>query len=51
MNQFKRLKLNTIILMIGTMGSGIISFLMLPFYANILSTTEYGIIDLFAANQ
>ena len=45
MNQYKRLTLNTIILMIGTMRSRIISFLMLPFYANILSTTEYGIID------
>lgn len=32
--------------MIGTMGSKIISFLMLPFYTNILTTAEYGTIDL-----
>jgi len=32
--------------MIGTMGSRIISFLMLSFYTNILSTAEYGTIDL-----
>lgn len=46
MDQYRRLTVNTAILMIGTMGSRIITFLMLPFYTNILSTGEYGTIDL-----
>lgn len=46
MNQYKRLTVNTVILMIGTLGSRIITFFMLPFYTNILSTAEYGTIDL-----
>lgn len=46
MNQYKRLTVNTVILMIGTLGSRIITFFMLPFYTNILSTAEYGTVDL-----
>ena len=46
MNRYKKLTANTLILTIGTVGSKIIIFLMLPFYTNVLSTAEYGTLDL-----
>lgn len=46
MDEYKKLTRNTLILMSGTMGSRVVSFLMIRFYTNILSTSEYGIIDL-----
>lgn len=46
MDRYKKLTVNTLILTIGTVGSKIVTFLMLPFYTNVLSTVEYGTIDL-----
>ena len=46
MDEYKKLTQNTLILMIGTMGSRVISFLMLRFYTGVLTTAEYGIVDL-----
>lgn len=36
---------NTIILSIGTLGAKLVQYLLLPYYTNILSTSEYGIVD------
>ena len=36
---------NTIILSIGTIGAKLIQYLLLPYYTNILTTSEYGIVD------
>lgn len=36
---------NTLILSVGTIGAKLIQYLLLPYYTNILSTTEYGIVD------
>ena len=44
----KKLATNTIIFAIGTIGSKIISFLLVPLYTNILSTSEFGIADLIS---
>lgn len=46
MDQYKKLTVNTLILTLGTVGSKVISLLMLPFYTNILTTAEFGTIDL-----
>lgn len=46
MNEYKKLTQNTLILMIGTIGSRLISFVMIRFYTGILTTAEYGTIDL-----
>lgn len=37
---------NFIILFLGSMGTKIITFLLVPYYTNILTTGEYGIIDI-----
>lgn len=37
---------NTIIFTIGTVGSKIISFFLIPLYTDILTTSQYGVIDL-----
>lgn len=42
----KSLMKNTIIITIGTMCTKLITFLLLPLYTGILSTEEYGIVDL-----
>ena len=42
----KYLLKNTIIFFIGNFGSKILQFLLVPFYTNILSTSEYGTLDL-----
>ncbi len=44
-NRYTRLLSNTLIFAIGTFSSKVLVFLMLPFYTNILSTTEYGTVD------
>lgn len=38
---------NTISFTISTVGTSLISFLLIPFYSRFLSTSEYGIVDLF----
>lgn len=42
----KYLLKNTIIFSIGNFGSKFLSFLLIPFYTNYLSTYQYGIVDL-----
>lgn len=42
----KYLLKNTFIFFLGNLGSKLINFFLIPLYTNILSTTEYGTIDL-----
>lgn len=46
MNREKQLVKNTIIITIGKICTQLISFFLLPLYTGILSTEEYGIVDL-----
>ena len=46
MNRSKELAKNTIIIFLGTLCTKLLSFLLLPLYTNVLTTTEYGIVDL-----
>lgn len=46
MSRSKDLAKNTIIIFIGTICTKLLSFLLLPLYTNVLSTSEYGIVDL-----
>jgi len=45
MNEQKRLLKNTGIIAIGNLSTKLVSFLLLPLYTAVLSTSEYGIID------
>lgn len=47
MSRSKELVKNTAILTIGKMCTQFVSFLLLPLYTALLSTEEYGIVDLF----
>jgi len=49
-NKYKKLAKNTAIFAIGNFGSKILSFLILPLYTYVLTTSEYGIIDLFSTS-
>lgn len=46
MTRGKSLAKNTFIIFLGTMGTKLVTFLLLPLYTGILSTEEYGIVDL-----
>lgn len=46
MNKYKRLGKNSLLIFIGSIGSKLLSVLMLPFYTAWLSVSEYGDIDL-----
>ncbi len=46
MNREKKLVQNTIILTIGKISTQLISFFLLPLYTAVLTTEEYGIVDL-----
>lgn len=46
MNREKQLVKNTVIITIGKICTQLITFLLLPLYTGILSTEEYGIVDL-----
>lgn len=46
-NKYKYLAQNTVIFAIGTFGSKILTYLIVPLYTYILSTEDYGAIDLF----
>ena len=46
-NKYKKLALNTVIFAVGNFGSKILSFLIVPLYTYVLTTEEYGMIDLF----
>lgn len=46
MNKYKRLGSNTVLVLIGNIGSKLIGFMMLPFYTKWLSTSDYGAFNL-----
>ena len=46
-NKYGRLAKNTLIFMVGNFGSKLISFIIVPFYTFVLTTEQYGTIDLF----
>lgn len=45
-NKYKSLANNTLIFTIGSLGSKIITFFLVPLYTNYLTTTQYGTADL-----
>lgn len=45
-NKFKRLLTDTVIFAVGSIGSKVLLFLLLPLYTNVLSKAEYGTADL-----
>lgn len=47
-NKYSNLVKNSIIFAIGTFGSKVLQFLIVPLYTYVLTTTEYGQIDLFS---
>ena len=46
MNRNKKLGLNVIFMTLGNMASKMLSFLLIPLYTSVLSTTEYGVADI-----
>ena len=46
MNREKDLTKNTLIITVGRISTQFVSFLLLPLYTALLSTTEYGTVDL-----
>jgi len=46
MNRYKKLISNTIIFGIGTFGSKMLVFLLMPLYTRVLTSSDYGIVDL-----
>lgn len=48
MNKYKKLLKNIIYFFAGNMGSKILIFLLVPYYTNVLSTSEYGTADLIS---
>lgn len=46
MNKYKRLGKNVLLLLVGNFVTKILSFLMVPFYTSILTTSDYGTSDL-----
>ncbi|WP_367378396.1 lipopolysaccharide biosynthesis protein [Enterococcus gilvus] len=46
MDKYKKLVNNSIIFAIGNFGSKIISFVMVPLYTYVLSSEDYGKVDL-----
>ena len=45
-NKYKKLFKNVGLLTIGNFASKLLTFLLIPVYTNILSTSEYGVADL-----
>jgi O-antigen/teichoic acid export membrane protein len=48
MNRTKLLVKNTMIIAVGKIGTQLINFLLLPIYTTILSTAEYGVVDVIS---
>ncbi|WP_270196740.1 polysaccharide biosynthesis C-terminal domain-containing protein [Faecalimonas umbilicata] len=48
MNKYKRLGKNLLLLLTGNFVTKILSFLMVPFYTSILTTSDYGTADLIS---
>lgn len=46
MNRYKKLISNTIIFGIGTFGSKVLVFLLMPLYTRVLTSSDYGVVDL-----
>lgn len=46
MNKYRKLAKNTILIAIGNFSTKILSFIFIPLYTYILTTSEYGVIDL-----
>ncbi|WP_458862257.1 oligosaccharide flippase family protein [Acidaminobacterium chupaoyuni] len=46
MNSYKKLLSTTMVLAIGSFSSKVLVFLMMPFYTRMLSTSDYGTVDL-----
>jgi len=46
MNKYRKLISNTIIFGIGTFGSKVLVFLLMPLYTRVLSSADYGVVDL-----
>lgn len=46
--KYKHLMKNSVLLLIGNFASKILSFVMVPFYTSILSTSDYGVADLIS---
>lgn len=46
MNRYKKLVSNTIIFGIGTFGSKMLVFFLMPFYTRVLTKSDYGVVDL-----
>jgi O-antigen/teichoic acid export membrane protein len=49
MNRYQKLGSNTVILGIGTFGSKLLVFLLMPFYTAMLSTAEYSMAELITS--
>ncbi len=49
MNRYKKLCSNTVILGIGTFGSKLLNFLLMPFYTAWLTTAEYGAAEMVSS--
>mgnify|MGYP000054919447 FL=1 len=45
-SKYHDLSRNTLLFTISSFGSKIISFLLVPLYTHVLSTTDYGTVDL-----
>lgn len=46
MNPYRKLVKNTMIFAVGTFSSKVLVFLMMPFYTTVLSSGEYGLMDI-----
>lgn len=47
-NKYRKLAINTIIFTIGSFGSKVLSFIIVPLYTFVLTTEEFGIVDLYS---
>lgn len=45
MDKYKKLQVNSLVFAIGNFGSSVLSFLMIPLYTAILTTSQYGMVD------
>lgn len=48
MNRKKELAMNTVILAVGKICTQLINFFLLPLYTSLLTTDDYGVVDLFS---
>ena len=46
MNKYIKLVKNSTVLLIANFGSKILSFLLIPFYTHVLTTEQYGTVDI-----